>query len=199
MKIYAYLALGDSYTIGEQVLLADSFPYQTVELLRAAGHAFAAPEIVATTGWTSNDLLHTIDHRNFLAAYDYISLLIGVNNQYQDKSAEAFRQDLRILLEWAIRKTNNTGRVNLLSIPDWGVTPFAENRDRKKISEQIDLFNFICQAEAEYFHVPFIDITTAQRINGSDPAFLTKDQLHPAQPEYAKWAGQLSEVMISNL
>lgn len=197
---YSYLALGDSYTIGEQVRIDQSFPYQTVQLLRKANRSFYAPEIIATTGWRTDDLSLTIDETILQPTYDFVSLLIGVNNQYQGRSAEEFRGHFRVLLEKAIQKAGGqANHVIVLSIPDWGVTPFAINKPTEKICSEIDVYNFICQAEAEYFQTHFIDITTSQRLDGKNGEFLTHDQLHPSGKEYFKWAVQLSNIIQSVL
>ncbi|MEO6720023.1 MAG: GDSL-type esterase/lipase family protein [Ferruginibacter sp.] len=198
MKAYSYLALGDSYTIGEQVSLAKSFPYQTVQWLRKAGYNFHAPEIIATTGWITDELKHAIDETFLLNSYDFVSLLVGVNNQFRSRSVDEFRTHFRLLLEWAIQRANEiAGRVIVLSIPDWSVTPFAADRDRKIISKEISTYNFICQAEAEYFHTGFVDITTVQSMDGSKDEFLAPDKLHPSGEEYAKWAELLCQKMIA--
>ena len=197
---YSYLALGDSYTTGEQVRIDQSFPYQTVQLLRKANRSFYAPEIIATTGWRTDDLSLTIDETILQPTYDFVSLLIGVNNQYQGRSAEEFRGRFRVWLEKAIQKTGGqANHVIVLSIPDWGVTPFAINKPTEKICSEIDVYNFICQAEAEYFQTHFIDITTSQRLDGKNGEFLTHDQLHPSGKEYFKWAVQLSNIIQSVL
>ncbi len=197
---YSYLALGDSYTTGEQVRIDQSFPYQTVQLLRKANRSFYAPEIIATTGWRTDDLSLTIDETILQPTYDFVSLLIGVNNQYQGRSAEEFRGHFRVLLEKAIQKAGGqANHVIVLSIPDWGVTPFAINKPTEKICSEIDVYNFICQAEAEYFQTHFIDITTSQRLDGKNGEFLTHDQLHPSGKEYFKWAVQLSNIIQSVL
>lgn len=193
MKIYSYLALGDSYTVGEQVKLPMSFPYQAVQQLRKKGIYFHAPEIVAATGFTTDELKAAIDETTLLPAYNIVSLLVGVNNQYRGRSAEEFRVHLRCLLELAIKLAYGLAdHVMLLSIPDWGVTPFAIEKDREKIRSEIDLYNFICQAETEYFQTNFIDITTEQRQDGHSTRFLAADGLHPSGDEYTKWALQLS-------
>lgn len=198
MKSYTYLALGDSYTVGEQVALSECFPYQTIQLLRKDGYNFYAPEIVATTGWTTDELKQAIDETILLAAYNFVSLLIGVNNQYRGRSADEFRLHFRVLLELAIQRAGGIAKnVLVLSIPDWGVTPFANDKNPGKISAEIDMYNFICQAEAEYFQTHFIDITTAQRQDGNSADFLAHDQLHPSGKEYFKWAKQLSNTIQS--
>ena len=197
---YSYLALGDSYTIGEQVNISDSFPYQTVQLLRQAGINFYAPEIIATTGWTTNQLISAMDKNILLPGYDFVTVLIGVNNQYQGKSVEEFRLHFRAILEAEIQKDNGVSKhVIVLSIPDWGVTPFANKQSTEKIRVEIDMYNFICQAEAEYFQTHYIDITQDQRADGNNEAFLAPDQLHPSSKEYAKWARKLADEMMAIL
>ncbi len=134
-----YLALGDSYTIGESVPIAESFPYQTVQLLRKAGYFFQAPEIIAKTGWTTDELQQGIKNSRLLPAYDIVSLLVGVNNQYRERSSAEYSADFENLLENAIRFANGKrDRVYVLSIPDWSVTPFAAGRNRSVISRAID-------------------------------------------------------------
>jgi lysophospholipase L1-like esterase len=199
-KLFSYLALGDSYTIGEQVKIAESFPYQTVQLLRKNGMAFVAPEIVAITGWTTDELSVAIDQHTFLPKYDIVSLLIGVNNQYRGRSASEFTVEFDHLLQRAIQLAgNNASHVIVLSIPDWGVTPFAAERDKNKIAEEIDAFNLVCKLMAEKYQIHFIDITTSQREDGNKEEFLADDKLHPSGKEYAKWAGELKKVIISAL
>ena len=193
---FSYLALGDSYTIGEQVKIAESFPYQTVQLLRKNGMAFVAPEIVATTGWTTDELSVAIDQHTFLPKYDIVSLLIGVNNQYRGRSASEFTVEFDHLLQRAIQLAgNNASHVIVLSIPDWGVTPFAAERDKNKIAEEIDAFNLVCKLMAEKYQTHFIDITTSQREDGNKEEFLAADKLHPSGKEYANWVEKLMHVI----
>jgi len=195
---YSFLALGDSYTVGEQVSLSESFPYQTIQLLRKKGYNFYAPEIVATTGWTTDELKQAVDKTILLASYNFVSLLIGVNNQYRGRSADEFRLHFRVLLELAIERAGGIAKnVIVLSIPDWGATPFAKNMDPEKIRSEINMYNFICQAEAEYFQANFIEITTGQRNDGKLEDFLAPDKLHPSGKEYLKWAKKLSNTIQS--
>ncbi|MEO6730137.1 MAG: GDSL-type esterase/lipase family protein [Ferruginibacter sp.] len=197
---YSYLALGDSYTIGEQVSLAQSFPYQTIQLLRKAGFNFYAPEIIAATGWTTEDLKAAIDENVLLSSYNFVSLIIGVNNQYRGRSADEFRLHFRVLMELAIERAGgNANNVIVLSIPDWGVTPFAIDKSPEKIRDEIDVYNFICQTEAEHFQTHFIDITTSQRHDADKKDFLAADLLHPSKKEYAKWAELLAKSMMEIL
>ena len=197
---YAYLALGDSYTIGEQVAIADSFPYQTVQLMRKAGLNCCAPEIIATTGWATNELKKAIDEQVLLATYDFASLLIGVNNQYQGRSIEEFRLHFRLLLEMALERVDGKpDRLVVLSIPDWGVTPYARDKSPEKVRSEIDIYNFICQAEANHFQTRFINITDTQRLDGHQAAYLASDQLHPSGLEYAKWAARVSAAFMETV
>jgi lysophospholipase L1-like esterase len=188
-----YIALGDSYTIGEQVAAIDNFPNQTAALL---SNAVTSPKIIATTGWTTDELDAAINKANITGTYNIVSLLIGVNNQYRGRSVSNFIIEFEHLLQRAIMfaadKPNN---VFVLSIPDWGVTPFAEGRDNKKIAEEIDAYNKVCETAAAQFGTHYIDITTAQRIDGNKEDFLAEDKLHPSTREYAKWAAKLAALI----
>src|SRR5690349_12637420 len=139
LTTFTYLALGDSYTIGESVPIYESFPYQTVQLLRRAGHNFHAAEIVAKTGWTTDELFNNITHTKLQSPYDFVSLLIGVNNQYRGRPVDEYKTQFNELLQQAISFAGNKpSHVIVLSIPDWGATPFAAGRDTKKIADEID-------------------------------------------------------------
>jgi lysophospholipase L1-like esterase len=197
-KSYSYLALGDSYTIGEGVPVYKNFPYQTVQRLRKAGYAVYAAEIVAKTGWTTDELQAGIDNSSFLTTYDIVSLLIGVNNQYRGRSLQEYVQQFEALLQQAIRFAGNqAGQVFVLSIPDWGVTPFATNNDKNSvtITREIDAFNDVNRSLAEKYSVHYIDITPGTRLAAHDPSLLAADQLHPSGKEYEKWAVQLASAI----
>jgi lysophospholipase L1-like esterase len=189
-----YLALGDSYTIGEGLPLYESFPYQLVHLLRKANHVFNAPEIVAKTGWTTHELQTAIDQTPLQPPYELVTLLIGVNNQYRNESIEQYAREFEQLLEQAIGFAGNkASAVVVLSIPDWGVTPFAgsdkHGRSSQQISEEIDACNNRNKAiTAWYEGARYIDITTSTRAAASDHSLLAADQLHPSGKEYKKWA-----------
>lgn len=187
-----YLALGDSYTIGEQVPITGSFPYQLMNKLREAGVQIAAPEIVAVTGYTGTELEALMAQHCFAPTYDLVTLLIGVNNQYRGQPVPEFAPSFERLLEAAIGFSGGrTERVFVLSIPDWGRTPFAKERDVLKIADEIDAYNLFCRKTAEASGVDFADITTDQRRHADDPARLAPDQLHPSALEYADWAACL--------
>lgn len=196
----SYLALGDSYTIGEQVPFAENFPNQTVQLLRKSGFACYAAEIIAKTGWTTDELSNAIDGTVLLEHYDIVSLLVGVNNQYRGRSATEFKVEFEQLLQRAIQFAGNKPyRVFVLGIPDWGVTPFAADRDIKKVAEEIDVFNYICETAAKEFQANFISITASQRADGKKAEYLAPDNLHPSGLEYAKWAAKLHDAILKEL
>lgn len=194
---YSYLALGDSYTIGEMVLQAENFPQQTVSILNSEGLHFDPPRIVAQTGWTTDELeagIHeAIKHGLLLPAYDFVSLLIGVNNQYRGRSAENYKQEFEGLLQKAIAFAGGKpDHVTVLSIPDWGVTPFANGRDREQIAREIDELNAVNRKLAARYHVHHIDITAWTREAANDSSLLAADGLHPSGKEYARWAEKLA-------
>ena len=200
MTNYSYLALGDSYTIGEQIPFAENFPNQTVQLLRKNGFAFYAPEIIAKTGWTTDELINSIENTSTLETYDIVSLLIGVNNQYRGRSAEQFKIEFEDLMELAIKFAgNNASRVFVLSIPDWGVTPFAAGRDSKQIAAEIYAYNLVCETSSVAFKTNFINITTSQKVDGNKADFLAPDGLHPSGLEYKKWADRLNDAILKQL
>lgn len=192
-----YLALGDSYTIGEQVSIFESFPYQLVQLLRAAGKYFSAPEIVAKTGWTTDELQQGINNTRLLPRYDLVTLLIGVNNQYRGRTADNYEVEFLSLLDQAIRFAGNqTGNVVVLSIPDWGVTPFAAGRSREAIRKEIDEFNRINRDKSRLLKVHYADITAGTREASTDLSLLANDGLHPSGKDYGRWAKMVMESFI---
>lgn len=193
--MYTYLALGDSYTIGEQVAPEENFPHQFSKLM--SGHygiPFADPRIIAVTGWTTDELAAAIEAEKITETYDFVTLLIGVNNQYRGRNLEEYKAEFTTLLQQAILFANGrSSHVCVLSIPDWGVTPFAEGRDRASIAEQIDAFNNANKAIAGNHRCLYLDITESTRQHGTDLAYLTPDKLHYAGKEYALWAAALAE------
>ena len=192
-KTFSYLALGDSYTIGEGVPIYESFPYQTVQGLRKAGYSLYAAEMVAKTGWTTDELQAGISNSRLLPSYDMVSLLIGVNNQYRGRGIQEYTQQFEALLQQAIGFAgNHSTHVFVLSIPDWGVTPFASGKNSATITHEIDSFNAVNRLFAEKYSVNYIDITPGTRLAANDPSLLTADQLHPSGKEYAKWAMKLA-------
>ena len=184
-----YLALGDSYTIGESVEPAERWPVHLARLLREQGVPMDDPLIIAATGWTTDDLSAGIERVSPQGVFDLVSLLIGVNNQYRGREAAEYRRQFSALLQRAIGLAGGRpGRVLVLSIPDWGVTPFAEGRDRKQIGAEIDRFNAINREESARAAAPYLDITPGSRRAAADPALIAGDGLHPSGKMYADWA-----------
>ena len=186
-----WLALGDSYTIGEGVAVAARWPVQLAAALREGGIAIEDPRIIATTGWTTDELSAAMDAEEPLGEWDLVTLLIGVNNQYRGRSAEDYRGEFHGLLRRAIRLAGGrAGGVLALSIPDWGVTPFARasDRDPARIAEELDAYNAIAGALCQAHGVAFVDITAASRERGGEPAMLAADGLHPSAAMHARWA-----------
>ncbi|MFY7965689.1 MAG: SGNH/GDSL hydrolase family protein [Chitinophagaceae bacterium] len=200
MKIFHSLCIGDSYTIGEGVPLHEGFPYQLTQLLRNKGYKFAAPEIVAKTGWTSFELLEHLNSIRLNEKYDFVTLLIGVNNQYRNLSSEEFKNDFEILLKKAIHFADgNLNNVIVLSIPDWGVTPFAKERDATQIASEIDTFNGVCELAAQKFQVNYLAVTDDTRKAISDATLLTNDGLHYSGKEHSIWAVKVCNIILNNL
>jgi len=195
---HTLLCLGDSYTIGESVLPAENFPNQTIRLLRRDGYAFADPEIIAKTGWTTDELQEAIDKHFFKGSYDFVTLLIGVNNQYRGRTVENYKSEFESLLKQAIEFANgNAEHVIVLSIPDWGVTPFAKDLDTKQIAIGIDNYNAANKAIADNDKVSYIDITPATRQAAIDRSLIAGDGLHPSAKEYTKWSERLAALIKS--
>ncbi len=183
-----YLALGDSYSIGEGVPEAGRWPMQLAAALRARGIALQDPRIIATTGWTTDELSAAMDAAEPLGTWDLVSLLIGVNNQYRGRTLDDNREQFSGLLERAIALAGHQpSRVFVLSIPDWGVTPFAQGRDRARIAQEIDAFNATARHICKALGVTFIDITPTSRDQGGDADMLVADGLHPSAAMYARW------------
>lgn len=184
-----FLALGDSYTIGEAVTAAERWPVQLTALLRDRGIALAEPEIVAVTGWTTGELSAGIDAAAPRGPFDLVSLLIGVNNQYRGLDVDDYRREFASLLARAVRLAGGReSRVLVVSVPDWSVTPFAEGHDRTAIASAIDRFNAAGRLEAGRTGARYVDITPGSRAAESDPALLAGDGLHPSGRMYADWA-----------
>jgi lysophospholipase L1-like esterase len=199
---YTFLALGDSYTIGESVLPAENFPNQTIQLLRKSGFDFNAPEIIAKTGWTTDELQSAINSRNpqvkhdLLPSCNFVSLLIGVNNQYRGKATEEYKAEFEGLLKQAIQFAGEkNGHVFVLSIPDWGVTPFAGGRDRKQVAKEIDEYNAANKMIADNYKVHYIDITPGTREAAKDTSLFAADGLHPSAKEYRRWAEKIAAII----
>ena len=197
---HRFLALGDSYTIGESVDPCERWPVQLAAAMRADGLLLDNPIIIAQTGWTTGDLLAQIEASKPQEPFDLVTLLIGVNNQYQGKDIESYREEFGKLLELSIDlASDDPGRVVVLSIPDWGVTPFAEGHERGIISEQIDQFNLVNQAMSQAAGVYYCNITTISRQAAEDTRSLATDNLHPSGKMYATWVDLLRPIVTQIL
>jgi lysophospholipase L1-like esterase len=206
---YSLLALGDSYTIGEGVPAEVSFPHQVVRLLQDAGQPFLAPDILARTGWTTDELAAAMAAKDWLGRgwrvppYDFVTLLIGVNNQYRGRDVAEYAGEFELLLKDAIRLGRH---VIVLSIPDWSISPFAHNhlpdakgRTSADVASAIDAFNATAAGISQRYDITFIDITTRGRADGSDPALYVADGLHPGADTYRFWAERIAGVMLKRL
>jgi lysophospholipase L1-like esterase len=182
-----YLALGDSYTIGEAVAAHERWPAVLVQRLRHGGMPIDEPQIVAVTGWTTDELAQGMDAAALLPPYGLVTLQIGVNNQYRGRPADDYREQFAGLLDRAIALAGGrAARVVVASIPDWGVTRFAreQGRDRARIAAELDAYNALARAETERAGARFVDITGTSR---QHPELLADDGLHPSAAQYALW------------
>ncbi len=191
-----YLALGDSYTVGQSIPLDQSFPYQLTKLLGADN-----PTIVAATGWTTANLINAIDQSGVLnKKYDFVTLLIGVNDQYQGISSTTYSSNFTKLLNTALALANNKAkRVFVLSIPDYSVTPYAASANRAEIAAQIDQFNTINKQIALSAGVNYLDITDISRKANDEPDLIAGDGLHPSAKMYGLWVQRLGPLVRSAL
>lgn len=195
-----YLALGDSYTIGESVSQDQSFPYQLTAQLNTQTKV-NAPNIVAVTGWTTNDLINGINNSGLTNnTYDFVTLLIGVNDQYQGLSQDSYRTRFVTLLNTAIKfaKGNKT-RVFAISIPDYSVTPYASGSNIAVIAKEIDQFNAINKDESDKAGVNYLNITDISRQAATDGTLLAPDGLHPSGKMYGLWMQRLAPVVKTQL
>lgn len=210
MPVVRYLALGDSYTIGESVDESERWPMQLASMLESSpqiAKSIAGTEgggievaIIARTGWTTDELWDGIQARKIQPPYDLVSLLIGVNNQYRGLDIEEYRKSFVFLLNKSIEYAGgDANRVIVLSIPDWGVTPFAGDRDSKKIADEINQYNAVNRAETEKAGAHYIDITPVSREAVNDPSLIADDGLHPSGKMYAEWAKLALPVVLEVL
>jgi lysophospholipase L1-like esterase len=187
-----YLALGDSYTIGEGVPAAGRWPVQLAAALRLSGVPVADPQIVAVTGWTVDELDAGIDEADPQGPFDLVTLLVGVNDQYRRRPAEGYREAYRAMLRRAIAFADDApGRVVAVSFPDWGATPFGarDDRPRDQIAAEVDAFNTTARAEAEAAGVAWVDVTELSRAQGG---LVVSDELHPDAEAYAAWTERIA-------
>jgi lysophospholipase L1-like esterase len=193
----SYLALGDSYTIGESVAAEDRYPAQVMRALCTEGYSSGEqPDIIATTGWTTGDLLRAMAANRPASGYQAVSLLIGVNNQYQGLSQAGYRKEFTELLKRAIALAGDKpAHVLVLSVPDYSVTPFAQYQDTAYIARQIDSFNLINSRVSADFHVSYLDVTAESRKAAVDRSLIAADGLHFSRKEYAIWTNLMIPVL----
>jgi len=196
----SYLALGDSYTIGEAVPQDQSYPYKLTDLLKAQSIQAGIPTIIATTGWTTDDLISAISRSGIHSeTFSFVTLLIGVNDQYQHLSQDNYKIKFAAVLNTAIAfARGDTSRVFVLSIPDYGVTPFANGQD-SVIGPQIDQFNAINKAISLVAGVNYLDITAISRLAAGDRSLIASDGLHPSGKMYGMWVQQLEPMVAARL
>jgi len=189
-----FLALGDSYTCGESVEPSLRWPVQLSAFLKAVNIDAGDPQIIAQTGWTTGDLLAAMEAATLQPTYEMVTVLIGVNNQYRGGEIGQYRTELTRILQSAKQLAGgNSKHVIVLSIPDWGVTPFAARQTgdpstKRKISADIDRFNAVNREETERLGAHYIDITPISRQAPTQPDLIARDGLHPSGKMYALWA-----------
>lgn len=205
MPAIRYLALGDSYTIGESVDESERWPDQLARLIGSSPQFGGSGRMVditliARTGWTTGELWEGLQARELSPPYDLVSLLIGVNNQYRGGDIEEYRAEFVFMLDKSIEFAGGeVDRVIVLSIPDWGVTPFAADRDRGKIAAEIDRFNAVNREETVRAGAHYVDVTPISREAVHDPALIAGDGLHPSGKMYAAWAELALPVVLEIL
>ena len=202
-KTYTYLALGDSYTIGEGVEESERYPNQAVEILKSKNLIFEKPLIIAKTGWTTDELDKGIEDAGIEGkTYDLVTLLIGVNNQYRGRPISDYEIEFQKMLTKAIQFAKGDPKhVLVISIPDWGVTPFAETRgtDRKNIAKEIDDCNAAKERISIQLGVHYIDITEEYRKIGALPEMVVEDKLHPSALVYKSWSEKFVKVVLDKM
>jgi lysophospholipase L1-like esterase len=193
---FSYLALGDSYTIGQSVSIAERYPVQVVKLMRAGHVNMQDPEIIATTGWTTGNLIDALKAYTAPGAHTIVTLLIGVNNQYQGRSQTEYKEEFSNLLRQSVALAGNkASHVIVLSIPDYSVTPFAKGLNTAAIAKQIDSFNTVNQQITLDLGARYLDVTVESRKAASDASLVAADGLHFSGKEYGIWAALLAPVM----
>ena len=193
---FSFLALGDSYTIGEGVEESKRWPNQFIDIAYEKGLYFEKPKIIAQTGWKTYDLLNAINETNFTKKYDYVSLLIGVNNQFNSRSIYEFEEDLDKIMDKIDIIRKNNGSTIIISIPDWGYTPFAESYNRDTISYEINIFNKSLKNFADKNDIKYVDVTEISRKTLNEDDLLASDNLHPNGLMYFEWAKKIYEKWI---
>ena len=194
-----YLALGDSYTIGQSVAFEENFPNQLAKALANDTILFDEVKIIATTGWTTTNLIDAINNQNLDKKYNLVSLLIGVNNQYQNKPIELYKIEFKALLDKAIALANfDTNKVFVVSIPDYGFTPFGKN-NQSTISAQIENYNQINKSITDSLNVSYVNITPISQMGLTNPELVASDGLHPSAAMYKMWVDLMKPVIYKKI
>ena len=194
---FSFLALGDSYTIGESVTEDERWPNQFIKYALDYNIYFEDPKIIAETGWKSNDLINAIKSTNFDKKYDYISILIGVNNQFNSRPLNEFDDDLYKLLDEINYLKKGSSKIIIISIPDWGYTPFGEGYNRNEISSEIDSFNNVLKRFANNNNFDFADVTVISRKGINEIYLIANDNLHPSGLMYSEWVEKIFQIWIN--
>lgn len=195
-----FLALGDSYTIGEGVSESERWPSQLALWLRARGIEIAQPHVIAQTAWTSDELADAIDADRPTGPFDLVTLMIGVNDQYRGRALADFTGYFEPLLRTTIAFADgDPRRVVLVSIPDWGYTPFASARDRALISTQIDAYNHWLRERASTAGAAWADLTPLSRTMLDHVGNVAADGLHPSAGIHRRWAEVIAPVAVMAL
>lgn len=185
---FSYLALGDSYTIGESVLENERWPIQLADSLSVRGIIVSTPTIVAKTGWTTAELKDGIAQSELNETYDLVSLLIGVNNQYRGYDIDIYKSEFRQLVEQALSFTGrDSSKVFVVSIPNYGVTPFGIQKGEEKIRTELLEYDAIAEQISSEYEIPFINITPISEGAKTDPELIAEDKLHPSGKMYSEW------------
>jgi lysophospholipase L1-like esterase len=189
--VLKYLALGDSYSIGESVEEHERWPNQLASTLSAQGLLIGKPIIIATTGWRTDNLANAVRIANLNDDFDIVSLLIGVNDQYQGKPFDIYLSDFEKLLNTSIQLARGEEKnVFAVSIPDYGYTPFGL-RNKEKISKEIDQYNEAAKKICDQYQVRYINVTDISREAMNDPQLVASDGLHPSGKMYALWVKKI--------
>ncbi len=200
MNHYHLLCLGDSYTIGEAVPLHQSLPYQLVHYLRKKEYHFSAPEIIARTGWTTEQLDDAMKAYPFSSKYDFVTIMIGVNNQFQGQELILYKQQLEIIIKKAIELANGKkDHVVSISIPDYSITPFASALETDRIAKEIEVFNTVNKALSIQYKIQYADITPESRAGKNEPDLMASDGLHPSIAAYENWSKIVGDVILQVL
>lgn len=195
-----FLALGDSYTIGAGTQNKESWPFQLTKRIQRQGISILDPVVIAENGWTSLNLLQALEQRNHSGTFDLVSLQIGVNDQYAGINPEIYQDNFQALLHRSIQFAGGSAHnVMVLSIPDWSVTPFAENSRRDQIRQEIDQFNQVIKSEITDKGFLYLDITPLSREAAHNPTFVAEDGLHPSSVMYCAWVDLILPAVLAVL